>query len=365
MFAQESVYEKECRIIDGYINSGDFVGGIDYLKQKIAIYDSSESFLDSNYSFYQQELGKLYYYIGEFNLAEKAIIESINFDKDLLGERSDDYISGLSVLSELYREMGLYEKSLSISKQLSLLYSQIEITDSTGYAYFLNNAGALYLSIGNLSNAEIYFDSAKIICNNLFSENHPDVAPLLNNLGHFYKEKGQYAKAEKSYLKMMEIDKRHFGDHHVIIAQDLSNLGVLNSTIGNFALAEKQLNLAKNIYEDNNDKRLGYVYTLSNLVVIHLLRNELSEAELLCNNALKITDTLVVKSHDINTSLLSRLSNIYYSRKDYEHAIAILSESTEILRSTNPYHIDLVNQLYNMGRSYDDLKENGVCNHYP
>ncbi|MCD4697828.1 MAG: CHAT domain-containing protein [Bacteroidales bacterium] len=357
IFAQESVYEKECRKIDEYIYSGDFAGGIEYLKQKIALYDSPEPPLDSNYSFYQQELGKLYYYTCKYKLAEKAFIESINYDKELLGEKSEDYISGLSVLLELYREMGLYEKSLSVVREADSLYNQIEIRDSVNYAYYLNNAGVLYFSLGNISKAEEYLNASEIINDILLPDNHPEKAPLLNNLAKLYKEKGQYGKAEDLYKKMLEIDREYYGRQHIIIAQDLHNLGVLYTTIGNLSEAEKQLTQAKSIYEFNNDKKLGYVYTLINLAAIYVLRNELSEAELLCYNTFDITDSLVSKSHRINTLLLSRLSNIYYYRKEYKRVVETLSESKEILIKINPNHISLVNQLYNMGRAYYGLKE--------
>ena len=206
IFAQDFNYEKECRKIDEFIYSGDFDGGIEYLKQKITLYNSPGPPLDSNYSFYQQELGKLYYFTCKYKLAEKAFIESINFDKELLGEKSEDYITGMYVLSELYREMGLYEKSLSVCNKVDSLYNQIEIKDSVNYAYYLNNAGVLYFSLGNISKAEEYLNKSKIINDILLPDNHPEKAPLLSNLGKLYKEKGQYAKAEKSYLKMLEID---------------------------------------------------------------------------------------------------------------------------------------------------------------
>ncbi|MBC8490242.1 MAG: CHAT domain-containing protein [Bacteroidetes bacterium] len=357
IFAQESVYEKECNKIDEFIYSGDFEGGIDYLKQKIAVYDGLETPPDSNYSFYKQEIGNLYYYMGELKLAEKAIIESINFDKEFHGDKSENYLTGLNNLLTLYREMGLYEKSLSIGKQISSLYSQIEIKDSIAYAIFLNNYGLLYYSIGNLLSAEKYYNKAKKINDKLLSENHPDKTTLLNNFGALYNAKGQYARSEKLYCKMLEIDKANFGENHIYIAQDLNNLGVLYTTIGNFNLAEKQLTLARNIYEYNNNKRLGYVYTLNNLALIYLLRNEFTKAELLCKNALNITDTLVSKSNKINTSILSRLSNIYYYKKEYKRVIATLSESQGILKSINPNHYKLVSKLYMMGQAYYALKE--------
>ena len=357
LLGQESDYEKECRIIDGYINSGDFDGGITYLKQKIAIYDSSESLLDTNYSFYQLELGKMYYYIGEFKPAEKAILKSINFDRELVGEKSADCLTGMSVLSNLYREMGFYEKSLSITNQLSSLYNQIEITDSASYESFLNNTGVLYFSIGNLSKAEEYLMQAKILGDKIYDENSSDKTPLLNNLGSLYKELGQYSKAEKTFLEMMKINLEYYGKHHTFVAEDYNNLGDLYGRIGNTAQAEKQFILAKEIYEFKNDKKLGYIYVLNNLALIYFLKNDLAKAELICTDALKIAQTLVGKSHHINTSLLSRLSIIYYSKKDYKHTITTLAESIGILKSLNPDHINLVTQLHNMGNAYCGITE--------
>lgn len=355
--AQEATYEKECEKIDGFVYSGDFDGGIKYLKKVISQYDTPGLLPDSICSFFMQELAKMYYYAEDYKLAEKEMLKSLALDKKLKGEKSNDYLTGLSSMVELYRLMGLYEKSISLCSSITALYDQIEVTDSIGYAFYLNNCGTAYYSIGNLTQAEFFLDHAKIVNDNLFGKGHPDKAPLLNNLAGLNKSTGNYGIAEKMYLEVLAIDKTYYGENHTIVAIDLNNLADLYIIMGDFDRAEKLLIKAKNIYELNNKKRMGYVYVLSNLAEIYLIRGDFDKAESFCKMGLSITDTLVGNSHQINTSLFRRLAKTYFAKKEFEQAIATISRAIIDLNAINPDHIDLVSQLYFAGRTYSAMSK--------
>jgi len=358
LFAQELDYEKECNKIDSYIFAGDYEGGINYLKQKLEVYENVESVPDSNYSFFVMELGKMYYYASDFELSEKYILKSCALDKELKGEESNDYLASLSTLTFLYNEMGLYEKAVKYASEAASVYFRREvITDSINYAFFLNNYGSLFMATGNLLKAEKYFVLAKKMNDLVFSDDHPEKAPLLHNIASLYKEMGEYGKAEKFYKLGLAIDKKYYGEQHAAIATEYNSLGMFYTTIGNIDLAEQYLLKAKGIYESIAEEKLGYVYVLVNLAETALLKGDLIQAELLCNKGKLIADTLVAQSHDIHISLMRRLAKIHIEKKEYASAISLLAESVNTLKNTNPEHIDLIVLLNLSGNAYQLIHE--------
>ena len=59
--------------------------------------------------------------------------------------------------------------------------------------------------MGNLPKAEEYYLKSLKIRQNLFGEDHCDVAMSLHNLGCFYDNMGNLPKAEEFYLKSLKI----------------------------------------------------------------------------------------------------------------------------------------------------------------
>ena len=61
------------------------------------------------------------------------------------------------------------------------------------------NLGLLYDNMGNLQKAEEFYLKSFKIYENLFGENHSDVATSYNNLGSLYYNMGNLPKAEQFY----------------------------------------------------------------------------------------------------------------------------------------------------------------------
>ena len=68
-----------------------------------------------------------------------------------------------------------------------------------------HNLGFLYDNVGNLPKAEDFHLKSLKIRQNLFGENHSNVAGSYNNLGSLYENMGNLQKAEEFYLKSLKI----------------------------------------------------------------------------------------------------------------------------------------------------------------
>jgi CHAT domain-containing protein/tetratricopeptide (TPR) repeat protein len=108
-------------------------------------------------------LGLLYYSMGEYAKAEPLYREALGITKASLGEEHPDYARGL------------------------------------------NNLGLLYYSMGEYAKAEPLYREALAIRKAALGEKHPDYAMSLNTLGLLYYSMGEYAKAEPLHREAVEI----------------------------------------------------------------------------------------------------------------------------------------------------------------
>ena len=85
--------------------------------------------------------------------------------------------------------------------------------------------------MGNLPKAEEFLLKALKIRQNLFGENHMDVADSLNNLGILYQNMGNFPKAEEFLLSALKIRQNLFGENHFLEIKSLNNLRLLYQKI--------------------------------------------------------------------------------------------------------------------------------------
>ena len=82
-----------------------------------------------------------------------------------------------------------------------------------------------------LEKARYYLQSLELK-QNIYSEDHPDIASSFNNLGVLYSDLGDYEKAEKYYFQSLEIRQNIYSEDHPDIDMSFNNLGVLDISLG-------------------------------------------------------------------------------------------------------------------------------------
>jgi tetratricopeptide (TPR) repeat protein len=78
----------------------------------------------------------------------------------------------------------------------------------------LNNLASSYYKQGRYKNAELSFEKAIAIYQEIFGENHSHVATGWQNLAHIYLVQSRYAQAERCYLQSLETFYQSLGDNH-------------------------------------------------------------------------------------------------------------------------------------------------------
>jgi len=227
------------------------------------------------------ELGYIYYCIGELNKAEKIVNKALQINENL------GRLEGMAVqygnLGLIYRTKGeldkaeeMHNKSLEIHEKLGrqegmasdygnlgLIYQtrgdldkaeemhkrSLEISEKLGLqeirASQYGNLGLIYQARGELDKAEQTYNKALAIYKNLGLQE--GMAKAFTNLGTIYGIKGDLDKAEEIFNKVIQIDEK-LGRLEGM-ANDYSNLGLIYEKRGDTTKARQFWEQARELYK--------------------------------------------------------------------------------------------------------------------
>jgi tetratricopeptide (TPR) repeat protein len=192
-----------------------------------------------------------------------------------LGEENAETLTSASLLADLLRRQGEFEKAeLILTKVLELTREKARGSLQHDFASALNDLGDLKFEQGKYRDAESLFREALQIRQRLLGEahlqtletlndlaltlqrldeirqavpmlrqvfdghrralgnNHPDVAQSANNLAMAHYRLKEYAEAEPLFREALAINRQAFGNEHPEVATTLSNLASLRRERG-------------------------------------------------------------------------------------------------------------------------------------
>ena len=187
------------------------------------------------------ELGYIYYAIGELDKAEEMHNKALEIDKNL-GRLEGMVVQygnlGLIYITrgELDKAEGMLNKSLEIDKKLGRL---------EGMASEYGNLGLIYITRGDLDKAEEMLKKALEINENLGLQE--GMAIQYSNLGVIYQTKGELDKAEEMHQKALMIAEK-LGLQE-IMANQYGNLGLIYKERGDTEKARQLWEKARDLYK--------------------------------------------------------------------------------------------------------------------
>ena len=268
-----------------YNNNGNFLNALNAFQciQQIFLYLQKTNHLD--YAVLLQNIGYIYYQIGDVELSQKYMLQVLDMRESILGTTHPDYATSLSDL---------------------------------GYIYYMQ---------GNYYEAETYYLQALEIRESVLGTLHPDYLISIGNLGILYETKGEYFKAESYYLKEKDIYKSLYGIdiHYAEILYRLYNLYfVINDYTKSKMILLENVEILKSLFGVSH---LNYATSLRDLGYICLLQGDYHEAETYYLQALEIYEFTLGPSHpDYNNILIQyhntliQLGNIFLAKKDFPKA---------------------------------------------
>ena len=233
-----------------YSNSDDNFNAENYFFEIISIFEKRNETQDERFAVCLMNLGKLYYNIGDYEIAEEYLINARNIFSS--NNTLNSHSSIFSLIASVYKEQNkIKEEKDTYNEAEPYLLLNNEISKKTrhanpdSYASTLTSLGNLYYDMNEYKKAEDCYLEVNDIYLKTKDEYHPDYSANLSILGNLYLSMGDYSKAEKKYLKTIDIRSFTF-DEKLPDNTTMNNLSILYQKNDDF---EKAIEIGPDIYE--------------------------------------------------------------------------------------------------------------------
>jgi CHAT domain-containing protein/Flp pilus assembly protein TadD len=262
---------------------------------------------------------------------------------DVLSYKAEIFVS----LKKFTEATELYQRVLAIRRKLP--------DEQEGCFSALNNLGNVYRNMGLLNKSEIALVESVQIYRNLFGNDAPNLAIALNNLGGLYKDMGNYEKAEKSYLEALRINEHNYGENAIQNAIVFNNLGGLYRKTGSLKLAEFYfIRLYDLLLLKAGPTHPKFGSAINNLAVLYSELGDYKKAEILQLKALELgveQDTASYITNCIN------IATLYSKMHEFEKAETYMLRAIELQNIFFPEnHLNVSSGYSVLGNIYADMK---------
>ncbi len=276
-------------------------------------------------------LGYLYWVSGYYAMSIPPYLEAKKIRKENLANDHPDYKTTVENLASAYLFNEDYDKAEPVYLELLDIIAKYRGKDQADYAVPLNTLAVLYMKKGDYAKAEPRFLEAIRIKTTTLGKEHPSLATSLDNYGSLYLQKGDYGKAESLFLEAKDIREKALGKEHPEYAASLNNLSILYSTKGEYSKAESFLLEAVEIKEKAfGQEHPHYVRALNNLAVLYSDQGNYAKAESLNLKLIEIRAKVPGREHPDYAVSLSNLASIYFKIGAYKKAELLNLEAKDL-----------------------------------
>lgn len=300
------------------------------------------------------DLAGFYQSIANYDAAaenyKKALAKiSFSTNAQLYNNTAFNYVS-------LLQASGNFDEA---ERVLNEIESTLQSSDPALQFIFLQNAGSLYHSKGNLAQAETLYDKALKLAASTYGENSNQYADILLRKASLLKDKGEYEASEPLFKQVLKLVEGNGGASTAGYAGILNNLGILYQSMGRLEEAEKQFEKALTIYQNSSTSSPSdYVLTEENLATLYSLKGENDKALKLLSETVESNRKIygsespnyAISLHNY-ASQLQKAGNNTQAEKLFQQALVIQRAS---LGTDHPSY---ANTLHNLAVLAEDNKD--------
>ena len=319
---------------------------IDALKIKKKIFGLN----DISVAITLHNLGSINLIQGNYKEAEKNYLKALKIKEKVLDKDNEEIFVTVFALNNLYSQLGNIKKAESNAKRAMNFANKNFNKNDPKVASVKNSLGLIYLRVGKYNLSQNLFLDALDILKKRFDENDPTILKVKSNLAKFYTLKGDYKKAENILVSNLEIIKKKNGNNNITTSEFQSLLADLYFEIDYYRKAE-------DLYLISFDTKKALLKPESRDLV--MIRNRLGllyseqgkykEAEEIYKEALLSYKTDSSNSEILISSVLNNLYVVLIKQGKLEEAKLQLLRSKkiseELLGKNNRAYITIINNL--------------------
>jgi CHAT domain-containing protein len=270
-----------------------------------------------------EELAPLYINLGRFSQADKLLRVQIPDYERLFGVKSTRLIEPLVNNGRVLLMRGDYTEAERIAIRANQIATEAYGEVSTKTAPTQKLLSDIYYTLGDYEKAEFNIKKALQSQEKQFGRNHIEVAKSLSQLAiiKFYKGDNKQ-ETEKLMIESREIIANKLGTDNPQYAEILKNISIFYISEKRFDIAFNSLTVAEGIWKsktgNKNNVNTAGIYTLTGDVYYQI--KNYNKAEEFYTKAKDIYEKNFSSSHPEYVKVISKMSKVYYMKKDYKRA---------------------------------------------
>lgn len=160
-------------------------------------------------------LGYSLHHSGNYLEAEQCFLNALQHAEKYLGREDEDYISRLSNLAMLHKDMGKLSVSLAELEECVAVAEKIMTEDNPSLGIMVNNLGIACNDLGYLDTALKHYLRALDLTGKTFGTDHVKYAIRLGNIAAVYRDIGQPSKALEYAQQALLIHEKKNGKESI------------------------------------------------------------------------------------------------------------------------------------------------------
>lgn len=343
-----------------YYSSGEYIKSREYFGEALLLCRKKNSANHYDHIEILNYLGLVNNKLGNYEESEKILIEALYKVEKYFGADHINAADTLYIIGQNYLYRGKFvEAEKNILKSLSIVEQKFG-SDFVGHLRKLFYLSRARLYQGYYSDAKTYIERAKEITDseNVYDENHIEVAHTLHNLGKILLYEGNYTKAKETLEKALKTRKKYYHDEHLEVAYTSHHLGLAYHKLNDSrALATLQSALA--VLAKNYKKyHIETAYTTHAIGEAYRSRGNFNKAEEMLLDAIQIKKHFYGEKNIFTLNSLSSLAALYIQTGRRDKGVELFKRVRDLLIDIyGEDNIFSVKSTANLGNAYRIIGE--------
>ncbi len=286
-------------------------------------------------------LAELYIQMGQYEQSAPILREVLERRRRMLGPEDPAVAEAIEELGMSLFYQGKYEEAEPLVQEaLELRRKILGSEPHPDLAENMNTLALVLQMLGRIDETQQLYEQALAMNRQLYGEKHPNIALALNNLADLYLDRDELDKAEEMYQQALVMQRELFGQEHPEVALVMNNLAYVYYYRGDMPEAldamRTTVRLKKAVLgEEHPDVALS----LSNLGRWEMEAGEYAAAEGALQEALAQQLVLLDPNHEETAITQMALARLYATQGRYTQALAAAeAAATALERSMGKTH---------------------------
>ena len=269
-------------------------------------------------------------------------------------ENWEGFIRCYNKIGESSWRRGSYDQAMDYLNRALELGQDLWGEEHPELARSYHTIGIIHYLKGHFERALSFYEKALAIRLTAFSAQHPDVAESYYRIGLIHSRNNQYDEALSYYEKVLTIRLAIFGDNHPKVAHIYDNLGILYRHMGDLEQAsffyDKAFSIRLAVLGENH---LDVAKSYNNIGVILYLKGDYNRVLPLFTKALSIQLAVLGDHHPAAAGSYNNIGVVYWNKGDYDRALDFFNKAQSIyLKSLGEQNPSVAVSYENIGGAH-------------